>query len=70
MNLNRPKLKSNILELLKRPVYNNLEINSKGNFLNILKDKGKLYLLLIPNKPVSDNVSIQILNLGFKEKFR
>lgn len=67
--MNKPVLKSKIFELLKKPVYNNLRINSKGSFLNVLKDNEKLYLLLIPNKPLSDNEAVQILNLGFKEKF-
>ncbi|RKE04758.1 hypothetical protein [Marinifilum flexuosum] len=69
MNRNRTQLKTKILELKNKPISNNLEINSKGNFINILKGEGSFYLLLIPSKPLSVNKSQQIINLGFKEKF-
>ncbi len=63
-------LESWIKKLIERPIYNCLKIISKGNVLYILKDKDrKLYILFIPNVPLDDKLSLQLKNLGYKEKF-
>jgi hypothetical protein len=65
---NKEALGQKLANLLDRPLFNCLSVYSRGHKLMILKDKDmKLFLLLIPQKPVDMASSRSIQNLGFSE---
>lgn len=58
-----------ITDLSKRPIYNSLKIISKGNTLYLLKEMGEVYwILIVPSKPLEEQTSIELINLGFQER--
>jgi len=66
---NKTNLNYWITALTKRPIYSSLQILSKGNIINILKEKGESYwMLLIPSKPLEEQTSIELNNSGFRER--
>ncbi len=65
---NRYILQEKINHLLEKSVYTCLEVYSKGNKIYFLNDKNsRIYILLVPSKPLDKIKSQTLLNFGFKE---
>lgn len=66
---NKNNLDHWLRDLNKRPIYNSLQIISKGNSLYILKESIETYwLLIVPSEPLGENASTELINRGFQEK--
>lgn len=66
--IHKALLLEQIGQLLNKPIFNSLEVYSKGNKLYLLKDRNsKIYVLLIPQKPLDSLSAKTLTDLGFKE---